>query len=184
MITLHQAILNCHEPHRSKLLRLEKEMVKRHAQGSQEEPEQKKFEKPSEREHLFQVTDIFTDQDEMGQKLKLDSDTVSAKCEVVGGDEEGRTLLQRMTLDDKNKGFWATRIFLKATGQDYKGDITIDTDMWCGLQFYATVVHNGDYANIKEYNFDKKIEQRKSFKEMPSTNPGGITDPKDIAWEA
>src|SRR5258708_2294561 len=135
-------------------------MVKRHAQGSQEEPEAMKFEKPSEREHLFQVTDIFTDQDEMGKKLRLDSDTVSIKCEIVEGEEEGRTLLQRMTLDDKHKGFFATRLFLKATSQDYKGDISIDTDFWCGLQFYATVIHNGDYANIKEYNFHTKIQQR------------------------
>lgn len=148
------------------------------------EPEKKKFEKPSEREHLFQVTDIFTNQDEMGNKLNLDENTVSVKVEVVGGEEEGRTMLIRLTLDEQSKAFFFTRMFLKATGQDYKGQITIDTDLWCGLQFYATVKHNGDYANIKEYNFDKKIEQPVKNINQPvkNINPGGITDPKDIAW--
>lgn len=157
-------------------------MVKRTYDLPEEEPEQKAFDLPSEKEHLFQVTDIFTSQDEMGQKLKLDDNTVSVKCEVVGGDEEGRTLLQRLTLDQDHKGFFATRIFLKAIGQDYKGNgLTIDTDMWVGSQFYATVVHNGKYANIHEYNFDKRIEQKN--KPVVNANPGGITNPSEIAWE-
>lgn len=153
-------------------------MVKKtYSKDYNEEPEQAKFELPSEREHLFQVVDIYTMNDEMGQKLKLDENTVSLKCEVCGGDEEGRTLLQRLTLDENNKGFWATRLFLKATGQDYKGTITIDTDFWCGLQFYADVIHNGKYANINGYNFDKKIMQVK-----PTTNPGGVNSPEEIVW--
>lgn len=148
-------------------------MVKRNYNLPDAEPEEKKFDLPSESLHLFQVTDLFTADDEMGVKLGLDQDTVSVKLEVVGGEEAGRTLLQRLTLDQSAKGFFATRIFLKAVGLDYKGDITIDTDEWCGLQVFATVVHNGKYANIKEYNFDKKIEQVKS---KPS-NVG------DIQWD-
>lgn len=151
--------------------------MKRTVNFDQNEPEQQpKFEKPSEREHLFQVTDIFTNEDEMGRKLKLPDNAVSVKCEVIGGDEAGRTLLQRLTLDDQHKGFFATRIFLKALGQDYKGTIVIDTDLWCGLQFYATVVHNGDYANIKEYNFDKLVPNNTGIK-----SPSSGKD--DIAWE-
>lgn len=153
-------------------------MVKRTANSDQNEPEQKKFDMPSEREHLLQIIDIFTNNDEMGKKLNLDDDTVSLKCEVVGGEEEGRTLLQRLTLSDQNKGFWATRLFLKATGQEYKGQITMDTDLWCGLQFYANVVHNKGFANIKEYNFDKKIEQP-----LKNINPGGVINPEDIVWQ-
>lgn len=142
-----------------------------------EEPEQPKFDLPSEKEHLFQVSDIFTCNDEMGQKLKLDNDTVSVKLEVCGGEEEGRTFLHRLTLDENNKGFFATRLFLKAIGMDYKGKgLTIDSDMWVGCQLYATVVHNGKYANIDQYNFDKKIEQ-------PIRNPGGIINPGDIQWQ-
>ena len=152
-------------------------MVKRTINADNNEPEQKEFDRPTEKEHLFQVTDIFDYTSEMGQKLALNDTTVSIKLEVVSGDEAGRTLLQRMDLDENGKGFWATRLFLKATGQDYKGSITIDTDLWCGLQLYGTVKHNGDYANIKEYNFDKKIEQPNR-----SMNPGNITDPKEIAW--
>lgn len=153
-------------------------MVKRtYTKDYNEEPEQAKFDLPSEKEHLLQITDIYTCDDEMGQKLKLDSDSVSVKLEVIGGEEEGRTLLQRLTLDENSKGFFATRILLKALGMDYKGNgLSIDTDMWCGCQLYATVVHNGKYANIDQYNFDKKIEQPKK-REI-----GAVVNPEDIAW--
>lgn len=142
-----------------------------------EEPEQVKFDIPSEKEHLLQINDIYTIEDEMGQKLKLDNDSVSIKLEVVGGDEEGRSLLQRLTLDENSKGFFATRLLLKALGMDYKGKgLTIDTDLWVGLQLYATVIHNGKYVNINEYNFEKKIEQ----KHRAGIDP---IEPKDIAWD-
>jgi len=134
-------------------------MVKRSYTLSEDEPGQKKFDVPSEKEHLFQVTDVFTCSDETGVKLGLDENTVSVKLEVIGGDEEGRTLLQRLSLDEIWKGFFATRLFLKAIGEPHKGQIDIDTDRWIGRQVYATVVHNGQYANIKEYNFDKVVEQ-------------------------
>lgn len=139
-------------------------MVKRtYSKEYNEEPEEAKFDLPSEREHLLQITDIITVEDELGQKLKLDMDTVSVKLEVIGGEEAGRTLLQRLTLDETNKGFFATRLFLKAIGMDYKGKgLVIDTDMWVANQLYAIVVHNGKYANIDTYNFDKKIQQPKS----------------------
>lgn len=148
-------------------------MVKRTYNLPNEEPEQQAFEKPSEKEHLFQVTDIY-DITNQPKGFNLDSDTVSLKLEVCDGEEEGRTLLNRLTLDQKGKGFFATRLFLKAVGESYKGDnLQIDTDMWAGLQFYATVVHNGKYANIKEYNFDKRVEQVVKK----------VDDGKDIAWE-
>lgn len=151
--------------------------MKRSYNTSDQEPEQKKFDRPSEKEHLFQVTDIIDYTTEIGQKLGLDDQTVSVKVEVVGGDEAGRTMLIRLTLDDQHKGFFFTRMFLKAMGQDYKGKIDVDTDFWCGLQFYASVKHNGDYANIKEYNFDKKIEQIKKH------IPGAPIEPEDIVWD-
>jgi hypothetical protein len=140
-------------------------MVKRTVKGSEQEPEQMAFEMPSEKEHLFQVVDIF-DFDYEGNKFNLDPDTVIAKLEVCGGDEEGRTMLNRLSLDDGWKGFFATRLFLKAIGEEYKGDqFAIDTDAWVGRQFYATVKHakvkDKTYANIGEYNFDKVVEQVK-----------------------
>lgn len=142
-------------------------MVIRNVKGSENEPEQKAFDLPSEKEHLFQVVDWLPD-------FAEDPDVVFAKLEVVGGNEEGRTMLNRMTLNDEAKGFWATRLFLKAIGEQYKGtNFEVDTDHWIGRQFYATVVHNGKYANIKEYNFEKKVEQF----DKP------IAPPKDeIAW--
>lgn len=155
----------------------EKQMVKRtFTKDYNDEPENAKFDLPSEKEHCLQVTDIFTCEDEMGQKLKLDMDTVSVKLEVVGGEEAGRTLLQRLTLDENNKGFFATRLFLKVLGFDYKGTgLIIDTDMWVGCSLYATVVHNGKYANIEQYNFEKKIEH--PVKEVKQT-----INPEDISW--
>ena len=120
------------------------------------EPDQATFELPSEGEHLFQVSDIFTCEDQIGQKMGLNENTVSVKCEVVGGKEAGRTLLNRLSLDMDFKGFFATRLFLKAIGEPYKGKkIDIDTDIWQSKQFYATVVHNGKYANIDTYSMDK-----------------------------
>lgn len=159
-------------------------MVKRtYTKDYNEEPEQQKFDLPSPKEHLFQVTDIYDinhSDKEIVQKLKLDSDTVSVKLEIVGGEEEGRTLLQRLTLNEDNKGFFATRLFLKALGFDYKGkQLTVDTDLWCGMQVYATVIHNGKYANIDQYNFDKRIEQSGYATE----NPGGVKNPEDIQWD-
>jgi hypothetical protein len=143
-------------------------MVKRTVKGNDSEPEQKQFEVPSEKEHLFQVVDFIDNSD---------PNIVLVKLEVVGGAEEGRSILQRLSLDDTWKGFFATRIFLKAIGEEYKGnEFAIDTDNWVGRQFYATVVHNGKYANLKEYNFDKKIEQTK-----PITKT--TTDGSEIAWD-
>ena len=149
-------------------------MVNRKYNMDDNEPEEKKFDLPSQREHLLQVTDIFTPDSEMGQKLKLGENEVSAQLEVVGGDEEGRTLLNRCNLDQSEKGFFFTRLFLKAIGEPYKGQFDIETDRWIGRQVYATVKHNGKYANIDTYNFDKKIEQYKA--------PVG-TDIKDVSWE-
>lgn len=158
-------------------------MVIRQAKAGDSEPEQMKFDLPSEREHLLQVTDIVTFEDELGAKLGLDQDTVSVKLEVVGGEEAGRTLLQRLSLDSNWKGFFATRLFLKAIGEQYKGDITLDTDSWVGKQVYANVIHaqskGKTFANIESYNYEKPIEQYKS----PVGETPKVEDPKDIQWE-
>lgn len=151
----------------------EQEMVKRSYNLDENEPDVKKFDMPSAKEHLFQVTDVYTAQDNPFAK-GLPDDVVAVKLEVVGGDEEGRTMLNRIALDETAKGFFATRLFLKAIGEAHKGAIELDSDRWIGRQFYATVVHNGQYANIKEYNFDKVITQ---------TASSAVKDVKDIAWE-
>jgi len=138
-------------------------MVKRSYNMPEDEPNTKEFKIPSVKEHLFNVTNIYTYTDAMGAKLKLDENTIGIECEVVGGDEEGRTLINRCSLDQDWKGFFVTRLLLKAIGEPYKGDIAIDTDNWIGRQFYATVLHadhkGKTYANIDKYNFDKVIEQ-------------------------
>lgn len=155
-------------------------MVKRTYDLPDDEPEQGNFKLPSQKEHLFQCTDVFTCNDD-NNKFKLDDNTVIAKLEVVGGEEEGLTLIQRLSLDQDWKGFFATRLFLKAIGQDYKGKgLSIDTDFWPGTQFYATVVHNEHkgktYANISEYNFEKRVEQMVNKKEE---KPKG----EEISWD-
>jgi hypothetical protein len=107
-------------------------------------------------------------------------DIILVKLEVVGGDEAGRTLLNRCTLDQEAKGFFFTRMFLKAIGEPYKGQFEMESDRWIGRQFYATVAHSQSkgktYANIGEFNFDKVVEQYKA--------PVGVTKPEDIAWES
>ena len=156
-------------------------MVQRNAKGNNEEPEQKKFEMPSQKEHLFQVVEVYDQRNSPG-KMELDADTVCAKLEVCGGDEEGRTMLNRMTLDDDGKGFWATKLFLKSICEPYKCEegkkFPIDTDNWAGKQFYATVVYNKGFANIKEYNFDKMVEQS-----VPATGDNKEKTKDAIAWD-
>ncbi len=160
----------------------EEKMVKRSYSTEDKEPEASNFKIPSQKEHLFQVSDIITSQDELGIKMGLDENTYAVKCEVVGGDEAGLTLLNRVNLDPDWKGFFFTRLFLKAIGEPYKGVFEADTDHWQARQFYATVKHSESkgktYANIDQYNFDKKIEQQYQA-------PVGdkVTDPKDISWE-
>lgn len=137
-------------------------MVKRTASAGDDEPTQSTFEKPSEGEHLLQVVDIFDNFYERN-KFNLDASTIIAKLEVVGGKEEGRSLLTWSNIDSSAKNFWSTRLILKAVGEEYKGDnFVIDTDKWIGKRFYATVAHSTSddgkktYANIETYNYDKK----------------------------
>lgn len=165
-------------------------MVKRTASASNEEPAQQSFEKPSEKEHLFQISDIF-DQHEHPDGFDItDPDIVFAKCEVVGGDEEGREILNRCCLDDSRKEFYFTRMFLKAIGCEYKGDtFPIDSDEWQGRQFYATVVHSQNkdktktFANIKEYNFEKLVDNKAAEGTTGDTGTTGTTA-KDPDWDA
>ena len=125
--------------------------MKRNVTAPENEPEESNFQLPSEKEHLLQVVDVWPDD--------KNSDVVIAKIEVVDGDENGRSLLHRVNMNDQDKGFYYTRLFLKAIAEKYKGAFEINDENFIGKQFYATVVHNGKYANIKEYNFDKMVEQ-------------------------
>jgi len=131
--------------------------MKRTVSAPNEEPEQRRFELPSEKEHKFQVVDKWEDES--------DPNVITTKIEVAGGDEEGRTTLHRVNLDSDWKGFFLTRLFLKAIGEPYKGEFEVDDDMWIGKSFYATIIHNTSenngktYANIDEFNFDKEIDQ-------------------------
>ena len=132
-------------------------MVKRIVDMPDTEPSDKNFPLPSEGDHLFQVTDIL--------QLDPNQDIVHVKCEVADKEELGRTLLHRLSLDVSFKGFFATRIFLKAIHKEYKGsNIDIDTDDWIGEEFYANVVHNGQYANIT-YFLDKETPKKETWNE-------------------
>lgn len=142
----------------------------RQANAPDTEPEQSKFELPSEKEHLFQVVDYWND--------KNDNDVVIVKLEVIGGDEEGRTILNRINLDDSKKSFYFARMFLKAIGEDYKGSFEIDENNWIGKQLYAEVIHNGNYANIKEYNFDKLVNNNKVDNRVVDNSTS-----EEIAWD-
>jgi len=129
--------------------------MRRKVNMGNEEPKQ--FEMPSEVEHLFRV-----------MSAEDDSDIVSVKLEVISGDEEGRTMLHRVNLDNTWKGFFLTRLFLKAIAEEYKGEgVVIDSDNWLGREFSATVIHNKGkngkmYANIDKYNFLDAVSQEDS----------------------
>lgn len=148
-------------------------MVRRTVNAGDSEPDQKKFESPSAGEHLMQVVDVYDSTNAPG-KMVLDEMTVCVKLEVAIGDELGRTMLNRLSLDPTYKGFFATRMFLKAIGQDYKGNIEIDTDEWIGKQAYVNVVQNGQYTNVDGYNFEKCAGLDGATKQVAS--------PADIAW--
>lgn len=153
--------------------------MKRNYNTEDKEPSESNFKIPSEKEHLFQVIDV----NSLVTPSTTDDNIQLVKLEVVGGEEEGLTLLNRVNLNSDWKGFYFTVLFLKAIGESYKGEFEIDTDRWLGRQFYATVKHTRSkdgtktYANIDQYNFDKPIEQYK-----PPVESGTI-DPKDIAWD-
>lgn len=155
-------------------------MVKRTYTTDENEPNESNFQIPSEKEHLLYVTDVNPLVTPSGE----DENIQIVKLEVVGGDEEGRTLLNRCNLDQESKSFYFTRLFLKAIGEGYKGQFDLDPTRWIGKQFYAKVKHtlskdNKTYANIGEYNFNKVVEQ---YKPPVNNNPGGATDPKEILW--
>lgn len=156
--------------------------MKRKFNMPQEEPTESNFKIPSEREHLMQVVDCNSLVTPSGE----DEDIQIVKLEIVGGEEEGLTLLNRCNLNQDEKAFYFTRMFLKALGLNYKGQVEIDTDDFIGRQFYATIKHTKSkdgtktYANIDQYNFDKPVEQ---YKPPVNINPSGITDPKDIQWQ-
>lgn len=134
-------------------------MVRKTVNASDSEPKQMKFLLPSEKEHLFQVVDVI-------ENIDPNPDIVHVKLEVAGGDEEGRSILNRISLEENWKGFFATRLFLKAINEPYKGQgFAIDSDNWTGRMFNATVVHSKSkdgtktYANIQEYDFNNMVKQ-------------------------
>lgn len=155
-------------------------MVKRTVTAPNEEPEQRKFELPSEGEHQFQIVDKWTD--------KTD-DIIIVKLEVAEGEELGRSILHRVNLDSGWKGFFLTRLFLKAIGEPYKGEIDIDDDMWIGKCFYATIIHNVSvnngktYANIDQFNFDKLADNSGSPTKMTPEEKQKAIDSNQIAWD-
>lgn len=129
-------------------------------------------------EHRFQITDVI----ESG-----DLDFVSAKCEVVSQSGEGLTLLHRLTLNDGDKFFWLTRLFLKAIGEPHTGTVEIDTDAWIGRQFTGRVEHSVSkdktYANIKEIMFREGDIYIHPTKLGNDGSTPQVSDPKDIQWD-
>ena len=150
--------------------------MKRHYSTEEKEPESD-FKLPTEGEYLFQVTDVNPLVEPSGENENIQI----AQIEIVGGEFEGTTILNRCNLKQSEKAFYFTRLFLKAIGEGYKGEFDIDPDNWVGKQFYATIKHTKSkdgtktYANINEYNFDKNVENQ--YKPPVSENKTG-----DIAW--
>lgn len=143
------------------------------------EPTESQFKLPAEKEHLFVVVDINPAITPSGE----DDNIQIVKLEIIGGDDNGLSILNRVNLNQDDKAFYFSRLFLKAIGEPYKGQFEIETDRWIGCQFYATIKHtkskNGTktYANINEYNFDKKVDPVFQVK-----NPDGVTKPEEMVW--
>lgn len=152
-------------------------MVKRTYTTDDNEPTESQFKLPSPTEHLFQVVDVNPAITPSGE----DENIQVVKLEIIGGEDNGSSILLRVNLNENEKSFYFSRLFLKAIGESYKGVIEIDTDRWVGRQFYATIKHTESkgktYANIYQYNFDKKIE----LQLKPSTQH--TAEPSEIQWE-
>ena len=146
-------------------------MVKRNMNCSEEEPKNNIYELPSVGVHSFRVVDV--------QENKDDDTLLRVKLDVCNGAEYGRSILHRVNLDDQWKGFFFTRLFLKAIGEPYKGSFSVDTDMWIGKVFSASVKHTPSkdgtktYANIDKFEFD-----------IPATvGEPTAEEPKEVSWE-
>jgi hypothetical protein len=144
------------------------------------EQTESQFKIPSEKEHCLTVTEVNPLKTPDGTE---DDNIQIVKLEIVGGDEEGLTMINRVNLDQSQKSFYFARLFLKAIGEPYKGEFFVETDRWIGRTFYARVQHTESkgktYANISEYNFTKVVEQ---YKPPINNNPNGVTDPSEIQW--
>lgn len=149
-------------------------MVKFSYHTEDKEPTETNFKIVSEGEHLFQVVDT------NGTVLpsSVDESIQLVRLEVVGGNDNGLSILNRVNLNGDDRAFYFTRLFLKAIGEPYKGQFFVNTENWIGRQFYAFVKHTKSkdgtktYANISEYNFNKIVEKPKT-----------ITDPSEIQWK-
>jgi hypothetical protein len=146
-------------------------MVKRNMNCSDEEPQNKTFELPSVGLHSFRVVDV--------KENENDPNLVLVKLEVCDGAEMGRSILHRVNLDTEFKGFFFTRLFLKALAEPYKGSFDVDSDMWLGKTFSATIKHSlsadktKTYANLDKFEFDIPATVGTPFAEQP----------KEVAWE-
>ena len=152
--------------------------MKRAYNTADKEPTESTFRIPSEKEHLFQVVDI----NPVNTPSGVNDDIQVVKLEIVGGEDEGLCILNRLKLNSDDKAFYFTTLFLKAIGEPYKGQFEIDTHNWLGRQLYATIKHTKSkdgtktYANIDKYNFDKIVTQpTKTLSQKEKT-------PEEIIW--
>ena len=108
--------------------------------------ERKSFEKPEEGEHVFIVSDAEVKPSKAG-----DSNNLVIKAEVVGGDSDGRSLLQFFSL--KQDALWNVRLFIEAIMGEEVEQLSIDTDQLMGQTFVGTVKYSpdGEYANLTAY---------------------------------
>lgn len=143
--------------------------MKRTVNMPDDDPSIKNFPIPPVGEHKFRIIDVM-DTD--------DVDIVSAKCEVISESGKETSLLHRITLNEKDKFFWLTRLFLKCISEPCRGAIVvIDTDAWIGRTFTGVVKHSVDskYANIKEFIYK---DEPQSTTVTASTN-----EEKPIVWD-
>ena len=133
-----------------------------------------------EGEYVFQITD-FKEVDRDGNDLvtKKGDPQVNLTLEVVTPEEfAGRKVWHNVIFYKPDspsiKGIGMTRHFLHCANLVYQGDLDTDPNDFVGKRIRATVVHNDKYVNLDQVTLDEKL--------FGNVNPGGATDPKDIAW--
>jgi hypothetical protein len=138
------------------------------------------FEKLPEGQYVFQITD-FKEVDRDGNELvtKKGDPQVNLTLEVVlPADKAGRKVWHNVIFYKPDspsiKGIGMTRHFLHCANLPYQGDLDTDPNEFVGKRIRATVVHNDKFVNLDEIIMDEKLF---------SVNPGGVTNPKDLAWE-
>lgn len=155
--------------------------MSRYTLNKSEHDEPKKFELLPKGSYVFQIID-YKETDKDGNVLvsKAGDPKISLMLEVVAPDEHvGRKVFHNLVFyrpeSPSIKGIGMTRHFLKCAGLPYQGDLDCDPQEFLGKRIRATIIHNGEYANLDKVEIDESLSVKNNV-DVPAT-------PADVAWE-